>query len=209
MAPLDSTVAQVLDTHNLSSNEDVDEDALLDSLDDDSTLNAFREQRRQQLHSEFARAKNLRNQEHGTYTEIKDEKALMEITTSTKWCVVHFFKSDFGRCGIMDGKIEALTPKHFDTRFLRINVENAPFLVTKLKIQVLPCVLTFVDGVSKDRIVGFEGLGYGEDTFTAKDLEARLLKAGVLARGKVLGNELPSTARRQQAKVEEDNDDWD
>ena len=106
MAPLDSTVAQVLDTHNLSSNEDVDEDALLDSLDDDSTLNAFREQRRQQLHSEFARAKNLRNQEHGTYTEIKDEKALMEITTSTKWCVVHFFKSDFGRCGIMDGKIE-------------------------------------------------------------------------------------------------------
>lgn len=88
-------------------------------------------------------------------------------------------------------------------------MENAPFLVTKLKIQVLPCVLTFVDGVSKDRIVGFEGLGYGEDTFTAKDLEARLLKAGVLARGKVLGNELPSTARRQQAKVEEDNDDWD
>ena len=106
MAPLDSTVAQVLDTHNLSSNEDVDEDALLDSLDDDSSLNAFREQRRQQLHSEFARAKNLRNQEHGTYTEIKDEKALMEITTSTKWCVVHFFKPDFGRCGIMDEKIE-------------------------------------------------------------------------------------------------------
>ena len=106
MAPLDPTVARVLDTHPLSSNEDIDEDALLDSLDDDSTLNAFREQRRQQLHSEFTRAKNLRNQEHGTYTEIKDEKALMEITTSTKWCVVHFFKPDFGRCGIMDGKIE-------------------------------------------------------------------------------------------------------
>ena len=106
MAPLEPTVAQVLDAHPLSSNEDVDEDALLDSLDDDSTLNTFREQRRQQLHSEFTRAKNLRNQEHGTYTEIKDEKALMEITTSTKWCAVHFFKPDFGRCGIMDGKIE-------------------------------------------------------------------------------------------------------
>ena len=88
-------------------------------------------------------------------------------------------------------------------------MENAPFLVTKLKIQVLPCVLAFVDGVSKDRIVGFEGLGYGEDTFTAKDLEARLLRAGVLARGKVLGNEVPNTARRQQDQVEEDNDDWD
>ena len=88
-------------------------------------------------------------------------------------------------------------------------MENAPFLVTKLKIQVLPCVLAFVDGVSKDRIVGFEGLGYGEDTFTAKDLEARLFRAGVLSRPKVLGNEVPSTARRQQDNVEEDNDDWD
>ena len=104
MAPLDPTVARVLDTQ--PTTEDIDEDALLDSLEDDSTLDAFREQRLQQLHSELSRAKHLKNQEHGTYTEIKDEKALMEITTSTKWCVVHFFKPDFARCGIMDGKIE-------------------------------------------------------------------------------------------------------
>lgn len=105
MAPLDPTVARVLDTQPTTT-EDIDEDALLDSLEDDSTLGAFREQRLQQLHSELSRAKHLRGQEHGTYTEIKDEKALMEITTSTKWCVVHFFKPDFARCGTMDGKIE-------------------------------------------------------------------------------------------------------
>lgn len=104
MAPLDPTVARVLDTH--TSTDDIDEDALLDSLENDSDLGAFREQRLQQLHAEYSRAKNLRNQEHGTYTEIKDEKALMETTASTKWCVVHFFKPDFGRCGIMDGKLE-------------------------------------------------------------------------------------------------------
>lgn len=105
MAPLDPTVAKALDTHPISS-EDIDEDALLDSLENDSTLNTFREQRMQQLHSEITRAKYLRGQEHGTYTEIRDEKALMEITTTTKWCVVHFFKPDFGRCGIMDEKLE-------------------------------------------------------------------------------------------------------
>jgi hypothetical protein len=70
---------------------------------------------------------------------------------------------------------QSLALKHFDTRFLKINVENTPFLITKLKIQVLPCVLAFVNGVSVDRIVGFEGLGYTQDTFTTKDLEARLL----------------------------------
>ena len=87
-------------------------------------------------------------------------------------------------------------------------MENAPFLVTKLKVQVLPCVLAFVGGVSKDRIVGFEGLGYSEDIFTTKDLEARLLRAGVLAREKALGNEVPNTSRRRQEEDGDDEDDW-
>lgn len=89
-----------------------DEDALLDALDYDSDpgLAPYRAQRLQQLASELALAKQLRKEDHGTYTEIVDEKALMEIVTSTKWCVVHFFKPDFGRCGVMDGHLEVGSP---------------------------------------------------------------------------------------------------
>src|SRR5271170_3495022 len=83
---------------------------------------------------------------------------------------------------------QSLAQKHFDTRFLKMNVENAPFLVTKLKIQVLPCVISFIDGVSVDRIVGFEGLSYTPDTFTTKDLEGRLLTSGVIQRAKTTDN---------------------
>jgi thioredoxin-like negative regulator of GroEL len=79
---------------------------------------------------------------------------------------------------------QQLAEKHFDTRFLKMNVDNAPFLVTKLKVQVLPCVIAFVDGQSVDRIIGFEGLGYTQDTFTTKDLEAKLLSSGVVQRAK-------------------------
>ena len=104
---------------------------------------------------------------------------------------------------------KTLAPKHFDTRFLRMNVENAPFLVTKLKIQILPCVLAFVKGVSTDRIVGFEGLGYSEDTFTTVDLETRLLAAGVLTRAKSTGNEGIVRATKQQEEDAGDDDDWD
>ncbi|KAA6407208.1 MAG: thioredoxin [Lasallia pustulata] len=206
MAQLDSKVASVLDK---SHNED-DEDALLDSLENDPSLDGFREQRLQQLHSEFTRAKQMRSQEHGTYVEIKDEKALMDITTSTKLCVVHFFKPDFNRCRIMDEHLQTLAPKHFDTRFLRTNVENCPFLVTKLKIQVLPCVLAFENGISADRVIGFEGLGHSEDTFTTRDLEARLLRAGVLVRAKTVGNEVMNRMKKQQeAEDAGDDDDWD
>jgi len=107
MAPLDPTVVSTLDSHLSSHNaDDIDEDVLLESLDNDPAFDNLREQRLQQLHAELTRAKHLQSQEYGHYTEIKDEKALMDITTSTKWCVVHFFKPDFGKCGVMDSMLE-------------------------------------------------------------------------------------------------------
>lgn len=100
--------------------------------------------------------------------------------------------------------LKTLAPAHLQTKFLRVNVENAPFLVTKLKIQVLPCVIAFVDGVGVDRVVGFEGLGFGDD-FKTKDLERRMLTAGVLVRPQAL------KAVHSGKRVDEvdDEDDWD
>jgi len=90
-----------------------------------------------------------------------------------------------------------------------MNVENAPFLVTKLKVQVLPCVLAFVNGVSVDRIVGFEGLGYTQDTFTTKDLEARLLNSGVIQRAKATGDAGGIRFAVKAPKEESDDEEWD
>ena len=107
MPHLDPRVAALLDGPATSSAEkDEDEDVLIDQLENESAPDAFREQRLQQLHSEFTRAKLLRDGEHGVYTQVKDEKALMDITTSTKLCLVHFFRPDFNRCRIMDAHLE-------------------------------------------------------------------------------------------------------
>ena len=104
MPQLDAKVASVID--RAAKNDESDDDDLIAQLEDDSELDAFRAQRIQQLHDEFDRARRLKDSQHGTYTEIKDEKALMDITTSTKNCIVHFFKPDFNRCRIMDTHLE-------------------------------------------------------------------------------------------------------
>lgn len=208
MASLDPKVASLVD--RAAREDDSDEDALIASLEDDDELDAFREQRLQQLHQEYDKARRLKENEHGRYTEIKDEKALMDITTSTKLCVVHFFKPDFNRCRIMDTHLESLALSHYEARFLRINVDNCPFLVTRLGIQVLPCVIAFIDGIGADRIVGFEGLGHTETTFTTRDLEARLIRANVLARNKVTEEDERRRLQNSRAKQQEDEDeDWD
>jgi hypothetical protein len=107
MSKIDIQVAAILDT----SHSD-DEDALIASLDDSLSLDAFREQRIQQLHAELSRAKAQQNQGFGKYTEIKEEKFLIELTTEVKNAVIHFSKDEFGRCRIMDGHLEVSVP-HF------------------------------------------------------------------------------------------------
>lgn len=193
-----------------------DEDALLESLEteneNDPTLSHLREARIQALATELARAKTQRNEGYGTYNQIKDEKALMEITTSTKNCIVHFYKPDFNRCRIMDGHLDTLAGVHLDARFLRIDVEHAPFLVTKLSVKVLPCVIAFVGGVGVDRVVGFEGLGFDPDRFETGALEKRLVSAGVLEGVKGVdgrGKRAVREEKRQDEGEDDEDDEWD
>ncbi len=82
--------------------------------------------------------------------------------------------------------------------------------MTRLGIQVLPCVIAFIDGIGVDRIIGFEGLGRTPDTFTTRDLEARLIRANVLARKKVTKEDEYLRTQKSKAQREEDeDDDWE
>ncbi|KAI5854752.1 thioredoxin-like protein [Tricharina praecox] len=209
-APLDATVTKVLDRDRADSD---DEDELLAELErEDSALDGFRERRLQQLHDEFARAAAHRSGGGGTYLNVEDEKAVMDITTNNKNSVVHFFHSDFRRCKILDTHLELLAPKHPECRFVRIEVEKAPFLVERLGVRVLPCLMSFIDGKQVARIEGFERLG-NSDSFRTVRLEELLVDAGVLERvrfaedGGLLGDE--EARRREEVQDEDSGDDWD
>lgn len=66
-----------------------------------------------------------------------------------------------------------------------------------------------MNGVSTDRIVGFERLGRKPDTFTLRELEERLLQSNVLLRSKMI-DEDESRSRNTATKPDsDDEDDWD
>lgn len=98
---------------------------------------------------------------------------------------------------------------------MKIDVGNAPFLVEKLGVRVLPCVICFVDGVGVERVVGFEGLG---DGFETGELERRFVKVGVLEgekRGKDVGvggregRGVEKGGAGGKGNAEDDDDEWD
>lgn len=205
-APLDAKVSSILGQKLDSSRtdpDDLDEDALFDELEKEDDT-AYRAHRLEQLHKEVTSAKEaLKQTAHNSsnntttidafYPTLVDDRAVLDLTTNNERCIVHFSHTDFARCAVMDEHLRLLAPRHHEVRFARVDVRNCPFVVEKLNIRVLPCVIAFVDGNGKERIIGFEGLvsigksalrGKGADNFRTTDLEKRLLSAGILVRGK-------------------------
>eukprot|EP00842_Homolaphlyctis_polyrhiza_P005788 jgi/Hompol1/620/HPOL_005366-RA len=168
-------IRHIGETHSDEEEDDDDDELLkeLDEEDDDGMVAAFRERRMQELRAEVLRRREQELSKSGIYETTTDEKSILKITTTTDKCIVHFAHKDFRRCLLMDKHLAELARRHPQTRFLKIDVENAPFLVEKLKIKVLPCLMAFVDGIAVDKLLGFEGVAEKDD-FATSALEKRL-----------------------------------
>ncbi|KAF8974429.1 thioredoxin-like protein [Flammula alnicola] len=206
-----SLAARLVESNNPNrsrrDSDDEDDDALFAELEEEienDSNSSIREHGLQVLKAEMERMKHMQQNQHGRYAEITDEKEVVRVSAHEPRCVVHFYHPKFKRCEIMDKHLTKLAPKYYNTRFFRVFVENIPWLVEKLVIKVLPCVICFVDGVAKDRLVGFEELG-NEDAFSTAVLELRLSQSGVLAKQK--GTVLDPVFKVSSSRRQKDQDD--
>lgn len=181
-----------------------DEDAELDELLDgeDEFLVHYRERRVQEMSDHMKTVeKNVTQKEYGSLQRIKDESALMQLASKSPSCVVHFGLDSFGKCKYMDEKLEILAERHLTTKFVRIEVEDCPFLVSKLKIKVLPFLVAYKNGKEVTRIVGFSKLGNDPNGFALESLEE------LLAQGKVVQSK--SFAGSKKGEYDDSGSDLD
>ncbi|KAM7529680.1 hypothetical protein LguiB_033090 [Lonicera macranthoides] len=169
---LREVLAQGKGNASSSVNQEVD----LDDLMDDPELEKLHADRIAALKKEAEKRQSLKKQGHGEYRDITEGDFLGEVTASEK-VICHFYHREFYRCKIMDKHLKSLAPRHIETKFIRLDAENAPFFVAKLGIKTLPCVILFRKGIAADRLIGFQDLG-GKDDFSTKALEVVLLKKG-------------------------------
>uniref|UniRef100_M4FCQ6 Thioredoxin domain-containing protein n=1 Tax=Brassica campestris TaxID=3711 RepID=M4FCQ6_BRACM len=165
---------EVLANEKAQSSNHVNEEADLDELMDNDRIAA--------LKREVEKREAFKRQGHGEYREVSEGDFLGEVTRSEK-VISHFYHKECYRCKIMDKHLKTLAPRHVDTKFIKVDAENAPFFVTKLAIKTLPCVLLFSKGIAIDRLVGFQDLGTKDDFSTTK-LENVLIKKGMLSKKK-------------------------
>ena len=210
--------------------EEEDADAILASLEEEEDP-SYRSQRMQELKS--ATTTTPFNTVKQTYITLKGDDDALSFTTEHERAVVHFFHPDFSRCSTMDNHCELIANKHAehedgDVAFARLNVNRAPFVVEKLSVRVLPCVIGFVKGVVKGRVTGFEGVcwdGKEGSVDVARALEGAFLDWTILRKKLILKHEDEGSdgdedspdrgkaARRgirdRKQNLDDEDDDWD
>eukprot|EP00501_MAST-03F_sp_TOSAG23-6_P001675 GSMAST32.ASY1.ANO1.1745.1 assembled CDS len=134
-----------------------------EELDDseEAVLRRMRAKRMRELRAKQQR----RKQGYGDYREIIESEFLQEACNA-EFVAVHFYHREFVRCKVMDKHLERISRAHDTVKILKLNAEKAPFFVNKLGIKILPTVIMFKNGVSCDRITGFERV-LGDDKCTS------------------------------------------
>ncbi|KAJ8350321.1 hypothetical protein SKAU_G00254510 [Synaphobranchus kaupii] len=150
-------------------------DAELEKLEkmDEDELETLKERRLDALKKAQKQKQEWLSNGHGEYREIPSEKDFFSEVKESKNVVCHFYRDTAFRCKILDKHLSALAKKHLETKFIKLNVEKAPFLTERLRIKVIPTMALVKDGKTKDYVVGFGDLG-NTDEFSTEVLEWRL-----------------------------------
>lgn len=176
-------MAKALEQHILQSSRMVEEqlDAELGKMErmDEDDLEKLKERRLEALKKAQKQKQEWLSKGHGEYKEIPSEKDFFGEVKESKNVVCHFYKDSTFRCKIVDKHLAILSKKHIETKFIKLNVEKAPFLTERLRIKVIPTLALVKDGKTKDYIVGFSDLG-NTDEFTTEMLEWRLGCADII-----------------------------
>lgn len=219
-----------------SQPEEDDADALLASLEDEDD-SAYRNQRLNEFKSASAASRTTTvNTSENHYITLTSDDQTLSFTTEHERAVVHFLHPDFTRCNTMDTHCQIIADKHAeyghgDVAFARVDVKNCPFVVEKLGVRVLPCVIGFAKGVVKGRITGFEGLcwdGKEGSMNVTRAVEETLMSWSIIRKRLLLGHDDEASddendayddsdrrrsgrrgIRDRKQQVEDADDDWD
>lgn len=171
--------------------DDEDNDA-----DEDSELRMLRDKRLREIRSQQNQKLEDLGKGHGQYRDIVQDEFLHEVTTSLL-TVCHFYHNDFEKCKVMDHHLHILAKRHVETKFVKIDAAKTPFFVQKLSVRMMPTLIFFVDGVAKDKLIGFEGLSddlpiYQEDEWKTIKLAKVLGKAGMINKDLIVDDDAQS-----------------
>merc|ERR1712157_499888 len=138
----------------------------LDALKSED-LEEIRRKRLEQMKATHADKQKKLAAGHGEY-EMIEEKDFWDVTKKSDKIIVHFWRESTWRCEVMDKHLRQLAQKHWETRFIKINAEKAPYLSERLHIWCLPSLVLCKAGKTDHTVVGFSEFASGDECTTGE-----------------------------------------
>jgi thioredoxin-like negative regulator of GroEL len=132
----------------------------------------------QKMKEQWQKREEMKAKGHGSYEEVTEEDFLKSVTGS-EYVICHFYKEQFTMCKLADKHLNIIANKHFETRFIKLDAEKAPFFVTKLIVRILPTLICFKAGVAFYRLEGFDSFSDVAE-FKTEELEKKLGQEGAI-----------------------------
>ena len=154
---------------------DDDEEALLDTLEDDE--DTFMEAYRQKRKEEYQ--KKMQLPKYGKVTNVDAYQFVdrMEATHKEVYIVVHLYETGIKACNALDIALESLAREHPHTDFLRLRKSDTP---TRLPVQSLPSLLIYKGGEQVDTVMAVvDQIG---DKCGKNEVEELLVEKGCIGR---------------------------
>lgn len=170
-------------------------------LDDDNAIDILRQKRLNEMKQQSITKQKYINNGHGQYMELSNSsnvdvaKEFFHVTKQSAKVIIHFYKSTSSHvCDIFHKHLQILATRHYETKFIKINVESVQndsinmtthngitYLVEKLQIHIMPTLVLINNRNVIHKIQGFDELG-GIDTFTTNTLAYILGNYGIINR---------------------------
>jgi thiol-disulfide isomerase/thioredoxin len=142
-------------------------------LQDDDALDLLREKRLRAMQQQQKQRNAWKDLGHGTYEELEGSdtaKAFFDATKKSDRLVVHFYRPSTMYCDIYHKHLNEIAKEHFETKFMKLNVESSnegneglTYLVDKLGITVMPTVVLIQKRKVLHHLRGFDDMGGYED----------------------------------------------
>lgn len=177
-APQTMQEAQMLAVASAIERAVDDELDRIDNLDDDD-ITVIRRKRLAQVKEMQKRKDEWIQRGHGRYHPITDPKHFFDCVKQSERVVCHFRRNETERCHVVDGRMEKVAQRHFETRFCFVDVEKVPQLPQQFNVVMLPTIMLVEGGNTFHSIIGFEEFG-NHDDFSEEDFEKVMITHGMV-----------------------------
>lgn len=90
--------------------------------------------------------------------ELKEDEFEEKVLNNKNKVLIDFYADWCGPCRMLSPIIEQVADEVTGYDFFKVNVDNCPNIAREYKVMSIPTLITFSEGVEKNKTLGFHSL---------------------------------------------------